>query len=149
MQLTDGEIFISPVFTFTPSGGGEVDLTNYVQQVQFTTERDEKDNTRSGMTFMSRKKGLGRWSMRATLLQQFGSAQGGVDVDLVLWNELTGNTIGTVKLKAFNAVNAPHNPQYTGPATLFNHSPMNGRIGDLLVTEPEFRSGGNITRLTA
>lgn len=149
MLLRDGEIFNDCVFAFTPSGGAEVDLTTYVQEIEFSFSRDEKDNTRMGHTSKSRKKGLGEWSFKVTLLQQFGASQGGVDINLALWTELNANTIGAVRFRPFNAAKAAGNPEFTGPATLFNHTPAKGKVGDLLLTMPEFKSAGNLAMATS
>lgn len=146
MQLTDGEIFNNCYLSYTPNGGAEVDLSAYVQEVTVRFQRDDKDNTRMGHTSKSRKKGLGEWSFQATLIQQYGSAQGGVDIDLLLWTELNADTVGTVKFKPFNAAIAAHNPEYSGPATPFMHDIAKGKTGDLLTTSVEFKSSGNLAR---
>lgn len=146
--LTDGEVFNNCTFRFTPSGSGEIDLTLYVQDVKFSKTRAELDNTRMGMLDKSRKKGLGDWSFTSTLIVQFGAAQGGVDVNLVLWNELAADTIGSLRFRPFIAAKSLQNPEWTGPCTVFMHG-FGGKVGDLLITNPEFKSGGTLAMATS
>lgn len=146
--LRDGEVFNNCIFTFTPSGGAETDLTQYVQEIRFSRSRAELDNTRMGMFDKSRKKGLGEWSFTTTLLVQFGVAQGGVDVNLVLWTELAADTVGAIRFRPFIAAKSLQNPEWTGPATVFMHG-FGGKVGDLLVTQPEFRSSGTLAMATS
>lgn len=146
--LTDGEVFNNCTFRFTPSGSGQIDLTLYVQEVKWTRSRAELDNTRMGHFDKSRKKGLGEWSFTTTLIVQFGAAQGGVDVNLALWNELAADTVGAVLFRPFIAAKSLQNPEWTGPCTLFNHG-FGGKVGDLLITTPEFKSSGTLAMATS
>lgn len=142
--LTDGEVFNNAVLAFTPNGGAEVDLSLYIQEVRFKESRRELDNTRMGHTSMSRKKGLGEWEFSTVLINQFGDTQGGVNINKVIHTELTADTVGTIRFRAFNAPISVQNPEWTGPATVFDHG-FGGKVGDLLTTGPTFKSAGNLT----
>lgn len=146
--LTDGEVFNNCIFKFTPSGSGEIDLTLYTRSLTFNRSRGELDNTRMGHFDKSRKKGPGEWEFTVKLINQFGAAQGGVDVNLVLWTELAADTIGALRFRPFNAAKSLQNPEWTGPCTLFNHG-FGGDWGILMETTPVFKSGGTLVMATS
>jgi hypothetical protein len=147
MNVHDGEIVQLGVVAFTPSGGSEIDFTKYVQDADLTMTRKELDATRMGHTAMARKKGLRDWSVKGNLLQDYDSSSDGLNIDATFFDELDSDgAAGTIRVRVFDAARGPGNPEYTGPVTLFTHTPLKGKVGDLLVTAFDFRSAGNLTR---
>lgn len=148
MDQTNGEVFNNAYVAFTPQGGALIDLSSYVQEVTLKKSRAEIDFTRMGHTSKARKKGLGEWEVSTKLIEQFGTANGGVDIDNTIWTELEADTIGTIAVRPFNGPKSTSNPEYSGLATVFEHG-FGGKTGDGLTTGPTFKSAGNLARATA
>lgn len=139
---------------------GFYNLSQYVMRVRLTREFDEHDDTTMGLTDHSRIPGLESWEVELDLTQQYHGAipansTGGADissprsVDDLLYELTASKPRVIVAVRACNTARSCDNPEYWGQARLFRHSPATGAVGELLMTNPVFRSAGNIARITS
>jgi len=149
----------APSFGTTTTAEGSTglyDLSPYVMRCRLTREFDEHDDTTMGLTDHSRIPGLESWEVELELTQQFhGTLTGwsggasGRSLDDLLYELTASKPRCTVAVRACNTARASDNPEYYGTARFFRHSPLNGAVGDLLMTNPVFRSAGNINRVVS
>lgn len=139
---------------------GLYDISGYVMRTRLMREFDEHDDTVMGLTDHSRIPGLESWAVELELTQQFHAAvpansTGGANVnsnrslDDLLFDLTQSKPKFIVAIRACNTARSCDNPEYWGQVRAFSHSPLDGAVGDLLMTNPAFRSAGNIARITS
>lgn len=132
----------------TPEAAGMTNVSGQVSRVRLTREFDEHDDTHMGLTAHSRTPGLENWNVDLELNQSFTGAAG-TNIDDLLHTIIDGKVKMRVAVRTCNGARSSDNPEYFGSARLFTHSPYDGAVGDLLKTNPSFRSAGNLSRFTS
>jgi hypothetical protein len=126
------------------------DISNQVTRVRLNREFEEHDDTVMSNTARSRVPGLETWAFELDVLQGFSIATCGASVfggvDELFDTILAGKAKIWVSVRTCNGARSTSNPEYNGPARLFTHTVYDGEVGDLLKTNPQFRSAGNLVR---
>lgn len=130
----------------TPEGTGLTDISSYVARCSLTREFDEHDDTVMGLTAHSRTPGLGSWGVELEMLQGWETGGGLVNVDRFLNDIIAARAKVWAAVRTCNTARTSDNPEYYGMVRLFTHTPYDGSIGDLLKTNPAFRSAGSLAR---
>jgi len=125
-------------------GTGMTDISAYAGRCNLTREFDEHDDTVFGLTAHSRTPGLGSWGAELEMMQGFDAV--GVNVDRFLNDIIASRGRVWVSMRACNTARSSDNPEYYGLARIFSHTPFDGAVGDLLKTNPAFRSAGSLLR---
>lgn len=120
-----------------------VDLSQWVTNCTVEDSKDEVDVTGFGESYREFIPGIGDSSITATFLQDFAASA----VDATLYPLYSGNTSGTVKVKA----NTSSTVVYTQISKIFSFSPVSGGVGDANTIDVTFRNAGTagLTRGTS
>jgi hypothetical protein len=94
----------------------------------------------SSPAYTSSIAGLGSWEANAELYLDSTN-------ESALWALL--GTTSAVEVRASSAAVSATNPKWTGNATLFELSPVNGSVGDVPMVKITLKGSGAITRATA
>lgn len=121
-----------------------VTLSDHVRKVTVNINSEEKDFTAMGATGKARRAGLRDDSYTVEFNQDY--AGGSVDATLF---PLVGAAPFAVTARATTAAKSATNPSYEGNAILTKYNPLDGQVGDELVTEIELPVDGVISRVTA
>lgn len=122
-----------------------VDLSTRTRQVTLNATGEEHDDTVMGTAgFRSKKMGLKDWTLNATFLQDYATA----NVDATLF-ALIGAAPFNITLYPSGASIAVNNPQFSGSAVLTDYNAVDGGIGDLMEVTASFMGAGTLTRSTS
>jgi hypothetical protein len=131
------------------------DISGLVTRLRLNRTFDEHDDTRMGLTDHSRVPGLGSWSFDIEAIQTFESTGSAfystgleTSLDAILALKV-GASAFTVAARPVNAARSSDNPEYRGSVRLFEYSPLDGQVGDLLKTPVRLLSAGSLTRITS
>lgn len=123
---------------------GGTDLTAYIREVAMELEADQVDSTTAGSSgWRTSLPGLKKGEVKLTLAQDFAAAA----LDSLLWGWFA--TVQTFTAKSTQAANAAGNPEYQGSLNMTQHSPLVGKLGDLVEVSLTLPTTGPITRATS
>lgn len=128
---------------FVSLGGN--DISDYVQSVSLTYEREVQDETAMGDTTRKNKVGLKNWSAELSLKQDF--ANGSLD-DLLFGMADAGAAV-TLIMRPTSAGVGADNPQYSGSCVITSYPPFGNQVGELATTSVSLVPAGNMTRAEA
>ncbi len=120
-----------------------VDLSDHVRQVTVNINSEEKDFTAMGAAGKARRAGLRDDSYEIEWNQDFAAGE----VDATFW-PLVGAAPFAVEVRATTAAKSATNPSYEGNAILTSYNPIDGAVGDELVTSTSLPVDGVISRIT-
>ncbi len=103
-----------------------VDLSDHVQQVVVTLNRETQDDTAMGNTARSNSAGLKAAALSITFLQDFAASE----VDATLWSLYDAGTEHTVVVKSTSAAVGATNPTYTLTGFISSYAPIGGQVGN-------------------
>ena len=112
------------------------DFSDHVSSVTVETSRDEVDASTLASLNKETLAGLGDASMTMNFLQDFDAGE----VDAVLWPLSSSDTPFLVAVRPKNAAISATNPEYQLTVLMFNYSPIDGSVGELLQTSVTFRN---------
>lgn len=135
--------------TATASGSVDAsanDMSAYCKRVRISQTFDLHDVTTFGMTAHARQSGLIDWSAEIDMLQDFGA------VDPLLRTIYTKNQSGSPTWIGISPTTGTAggcaittgNPMYMGRCVLTAHNPMDGAVGDPLMTPVRFAGSGTL-----
>lgn len=124
-----------------------VDLSDHVQSVTVTANRETQDDTVMGNTARSNSAGLKASQISVTFLQDFAASE----VDATLWTLYDAGTEHTVVVKSTSAAVGATNPTYTLTGFISSYAPIGGTVGSQHVTPVEWvnSSSTGLARATA
>jgi hypothetical protein len=131
-------VLISPQITVN-----SVDLTNRIDTVKLTEKYADVDTTAFGSGSKTRVAGLGDHSVALNFQQDFA----GSEVEQTIY-PLIG-TVVSVMVKPLNATTTTTNPAYTFSASIVDWSPVNGKVGALMMSSVTWPISGAITKATS
>lgn len=117
------------VFTDASVVINSVDLSDHVQSVEVTADRESQDDTAMGNTARSSAAGLKATAITVNFLQDFAASE----VDATLWTLYDANTEHTVVIKPASGAVAATNPTYTLTGFISSYTPIGGSVGDQAV----------------
>jgi hypothetical protein len=121
-----------------------VDLSDHVRQVTVSMSVEEKDLTAMGASGKARRAGLRDDSYTLEFNQDFDAAE----VDATLF-PLLGAAPFPVSVKPTSAATSATNPDYNGNSIITDYNPIDGAVGDELVTSITLPVDGVISRSTS
>jgi hypothetical protein len=119
-----------------------VDLTNHCRGITLNYASEMVEDTVFGASARTKKPGYKSWSVTAILEQDFGANS----VDATLFPLVGNATAFNVAVKPDAGAQSPTNPTYFGNCVLESYQPMQGGVGELMVTNVTFQSAGALTR---
>jgi hypothetical protein len=124
-----------------------VDLSDHVQSVTVTANRETQDDTAMGNTARSNSAGLKVTGISVTFLQDFAASE----VDVTLWTLYDAATEHAVVVKSTSAAVGATNPTYTLTGFISSYAPIGGTVGNQHVAPVEWVSSSTtgIARATA
>lgn len=126
-----------------------VDLSDHVEKVTVSDDRDKQEITAMGATAKAYTKGLGDAGIKIGFLQDFASGK----VHATLSPLISSSSAVAVEVRAVNASRSATNPAFLlSSAQMFNYSGLDGSVGDVSKMEAEFSnssSSGGMTYPTA
>lgn len=124
-----------------------VDLSSKVRSITVTRNHEDLDATGMGSTARTHYPGLRDDSMEVEFFQDFAAASVEATIGAALGN---GTGFTTVAKRDSGAV-AVTNPSYTGTLFPLTHTPINGTVGDMHMTNVTFvpAAGSSIVKATA
>jgi predicted secreted protein len=132
-------VLINPKVTI-----GATDLTAWIREVAMELEADQVDSTTAGSSgWRTSLPGLKKGEVKLTLAQDYAAAA----LDSLLWGWFATNQAFTAK--STQAANGASNPEYQGTLTMTQHSPLVGKLGDLVEVSLTLPTSGAITRAVA
>lgn len=132
-------VLINPKVTI-----GATDLTSWVREVAMDLEADQVDSTTASTSgWRTNLPGLKKGEVKLTLAQDYAAAA----LDALLWGWFA--TVQAFTAKSTQAANSTSNPEYQGSVNVLQHSPLVGKLGDLVEVSLTLPTTGPITRVTA
>lgn len=124
-----------------------VDLSDHVQQVEVSMQKEEVDATGMGAVAKEILPGLADASITVTFQQDYAAGS----VDATLEPLYTGNSLFPIEVLPTSATVSATNPSYSGTFVLLEYTPISGGVGDLSTMDVTFRnaSQAGIVRGTA
>lgn len=124
-----------------------VDLSDHVQQVEVSMQKEEVDATGMGAVAKEILPGLADASITVTFQQDYAAGS----VDATLEPLYTGNSLFPIEVLPTSATVSATNPSYSGTFVLLEYTPISGGVGDLSTMDVTFRnaSQAGIVRSTA
>ena len=117
-------------------------ITDHVQSIEVTVDKDLPDATAMGDTWSEFLSGVKSWSMTVNYFQDFASG----NVDALNWAIANGTTSPTIQVKATTAAQATANPLYSGTVHVASYSPVSNAHGEAAQTSVTYTGTGALTR---
>lgn len=139
--FTDAMVLLSTMSSSSSAVNSGQNVSAYCKRVRLSQTFDLHDVTTFGMTAHARQSGLTDWSAELDVLQDFGV------VDPLLRTLYTKHQSGIptwFEVRPTNACSTATNPRYFGSVVLTAHNPMDGAVGDPLMTPVRFAGAGNL-----
>lgn len=115
------------------------DVSDHVSSVTIDTKDDEVDVTSFGARNKETQKGLGEASIELDAYNDFEAAS----LDSILWALYEANEPFSVIVRPTPDAASTSNPEYElAEALLFNHQPINGKVGEAATTKVMFKNAG-------
>ena len=119
-----------------------VDMSNHCRGVTLTYNAEMIEDTVFGASARTKKPGYKNWQVSAILEQDFAANS----VDATLFPLVGNATAFNVGCRSDAAAQNATNPTYYGNCVLESYQPLQGGVGELLVTNVTFQSAGALTR---
>jgi hypothetical protein len=134
--LTDADVTVN-----------SVDLSDHVQSVEVTLDRETQDDTAMGHTARSNSAGLKAAAITINFLQDFAASE----PDATLWSLYDAATEHTVVVLPTSSAVGGTNPSYTLTGFISSYTPIGGSVGDQAVAPVSWvnSSSSGIARATA
>ena len=117
-----------------------VDLSNHIVNVKLEETFADVDTTAFGSSSKTRVAGLGDHKVTLDFQQDFASAS----VEATIY-PLVGTTT-TVVVKPVNTTTTTTNPTYTFTVLVTDWNPLEGKIGELLMSSVTWPISGSVTK---
>lgn len=132
-------VFTNGAFYYATSTGLAIsgyNATTRVRETAFTIEADEHDVTAMGSNgWRARVAGLKSASFEITMYQDFESSSTGAGaIDARFFDLLNQAIPFSIEVRPFDAARSSDNPGYQATVRSFSHNPMNGAVGEVLMT---------------
>lgn len=124
-----------------------VDLSNRVRSLTITRNHEDLDSTAMGSAARTHYAGLRDDSMQVTFFQDFAAANVEATISAVL-----GLAAGaSIVAKKDTAATSATNPSYTMTGMALTHTPINGEVGEMHMTDVTLVpvQGSSIVKATA
>lgn len=128
------------------------DIAAMCSKVGLSRKFDLKDDTVFGMTAHSQKAGLEKWEIDISAIMSFTSAAGNNNIRTILSKLSDISSTGSffwAEVRPVNACSSVNNPRFFGPVIIDGYSPIDGKIGDILMTNFKFVSAGNFNQASS
>lgn len=126
-------------------GTASADISDHVAALTLNRRFRMLDDTRMGITAISRVAGNEEWSAELEIIQDFQST--GANIDGILWGLSQAQAAFPIKMRPVNAARTSDNPEYLGNVFMEALTPMRGPAGELLKVTVPFVSAGSLSRL--
>lgn len=133
--------FYAQDFKITVNG---TNLSNYINNVELTTEADELETTAFGDGWRTRISGLKTGSVSLSFMQDYAAGS----TPHATLNGLLG-TVATVVLVPTSSAVSATNPSWTIPALVTTLTPISGQSGDIATFDIQWPTTGTVTMGTA
>lgn len=120
-----------------------VDLSDHLRSASLAYSAETQDATAMGSQTRKRIGGLKDWSIDAEFLQDHAS--GSVSDTLY---PLVGSSTFTVIIRPTTAAAGSSNPQFSGTGYLESMPPIDGAVGQLVMTRVRILANGDLSRTT-
>ena len=122
-----------------------VDLSDHVESVTVSDDRDKVDVTAMGATAKAYQKGLGDAKIEIGFFQDFAAAK----VHATLQPLIGSTTPVAVEVRAVNTGRGATNPAfYLASALMFNYTGLDGSVGDASKMKAEFSNANSAGGMT-
>lgn len=117
-----------------------VDLTNRIDSVTIEETFADVDTTAFGQTAKTRVAGLGDHKFSAEFQQDFAASE----VEATIYPLL--GTVVAVTVKPLSATTSTTNPAYTFSVLIDDWKPVDGKVGDLLMSSVSWPVSGAVAK---
>lgn len=124
-----------------------VDLSSRVRSLVLTRNHEDLESTAMGAVARGHFPGLRDDSAAVVLYQDFAAA----NVEATIGAALGNGTGFTTVIKKDTAATSATNPSYTATTSPFTHTPINGEVGEMHMTDVTFLPvlGSSFTKAVA
>lgn len=133
--------FYAQDFKITVNG---TNLSNYINNVELTTEADELEVTAFGDVWRQRISGLKSGNVSLSFMQDYAAGS----TPHATLNALLG-TVATVVLVPTSGSVSPTNPSWTMPCLVTTLTPIAGQSGDIATFDIQWPTSGTVVMGTA
>lgn len=151
--FTNPGIFVATASGLLSSAANVTELSQLCTEVGISRQWDIKDDTVFGMTAHSQKAGLEKWEVNVNAVMSYTTASPNlVNLEKLLQTLADIGSTGQnfwVEVRPTNVCSTVSNRRFFGPAILDGYSPVDGKIGDVLMTKFKFLSAGNFNQASS